>query len=409
MISIDEAKNIIQEHQPGPRIVRRSLEESLGLFLAEDLFAPEPLPRFDNSAMDGYAVALPAGGNRRVPMTLPVVGESKAGVPYPGVMNPGTTIKISTGAIVPEGADLVVPVEYTDSTDDEVTLLDLGSNGEHIRKRGEEIREGDILMPAQTQLTPPVLAWSAAFGIAEILVFEPPKVAVLTTGHELIDYTAEPEPGQIRNSNQVYLEQLLLSMGVEKVMSVKVPDSFDETVSAIRDAAELADIILISGGVSVGPHDHVKAAAEELGFERHFWKVLQKPGKPLYFASKDDTLLFGLPGNPVSTAMSTLVYVYPVLQKMLGALESDLPNLKMKLSESLTGLMSDRARFLLVQIREENGASRLTQHPNQRSHMLSGVTESDGFVIVPPETDNLSEGSEVLVHLFPWQAGKLNI
>ncbi len=403
MISIDEARQIVREYQLEPKSERRSLEASLGYFLTEDIRAPEPLPRFDNSAMDGYAVALPEKAGDDVPLTLPVVGESRAGVPYEISLEKGTAVRISTGAVVPAGTDLVVPVEDTEAADSQVIIHSLGEGGAHIRLKGEEVEEGAVIVRQRTKVTPPVLAWCATFGITELLVFTKPRVAVLTTGHELIDYAQSPEPGQIRNSNQLYLEYYLRSIGLEPVHSARVPDAPEATEQAIREAAAQADIVLISGGVSVGPHDHVKEAAESLGFKRRFWKVAQKPGKPLYFASDQNTMLFGLPGNPVSTVMSTLVYVHPVLNYLRGSPAAELPSVRVPLSEPLTGLRASRSRFLLVRLEHrDDGSLTLSPAARQRSHMLSGVTTGDGFLIVPPEEDTIKAGTVVTVYLFPW-------
>jgi len=410
MISIEEARTIVEQHRLAPRIEERSLQDSLGLVLAEDLKAPEPLPRFDNSAMDGYAVALPAEFDGVPPLTLPIVGESRAGIPLGTSLQTGSAVEISTGAVVPEGTDLVVPVEDTDREDQTVILHHLGNQGAHIRKRGEEIREGDRILEKGSEVTPPVLAWCASFGIARLKVYVPPRVAVLTTGQELVEYTEAPGPGQIRNSNQLYLESLLKYLGLEPVLSQRVPDSPEATASAIREAMRLADLIVISGGVSVGPHDHVKEAAEQLGFRRQFWKVAQKPGKPLYFASAEATLLFGLPGNPVSTVMSSLVYVYPVLNYLRGKMKVRLPAVRATLAEPLPKKPSSRTRFLLVQLEpdgKKNSTWRIRPGAKQRSHMLSGVTRSDGFIEVPPLDEERLAGEEFTVSLFPWSVHHL--
>lgn len=410
MISIEEAKTIVEQHRLSPRIEERALEDSLGLVLAEELKAPEPLPRFDNSAMDGYAVALPVDFDGAVPLTLPIAGESQAGIPHQTALEKGTAVEISTGAVVPEGVDLVVPVEETEREDGSIVLHHLGGQGAHIRKRGEEIREGDRILEQGSEVTPPVLAWCASFGISRLKVYAPPKVAILTTGQELVEYTEHPGPGQIRNSNQLYLESLMNYLRLVPVLSRRVPDSAEATVSAIREAMAQADIIVISGGVSVGPHDHVKEAAEQLGFQRHFWKVAQKPGKPLYFASAEETILFGLPGNPVSTLMSSLVYLAPVIQFLMGKRDVGLPTVWASLAEPLPKKPSSRARFLLVRVEPAVAGSeawRIRPAEKQQSHMLSGVTGSDGFIEVPPLDDDRPAGEEFAVSLFPWSIHQL--
>ncbi|MCF7804770.1 MAG: molybdopterin molybdotransferase MoeA [Candidatus Marinimicrobia bacterium] len=403
MISIQQAIQTIKDHLPERRTEDRTLTESLGYYLAEKLTAPEPLPRFNNSAMDGYAVALDLNSPPKLPMKLPVIGESQAGVPYHDELQPGEAIRISTGAYVPEGTSLVVPVEDTDNGDTEVVINDIGEQYSHIRFAGEEVSAGETIAQKRDKITPPMLSWLAGFGIQQVKVFSKPKVAVLTTGQELVDFGAKLKPGQIRNTNQLYFESYLRDMGIEPVYSSQIPDSLSETKRILKEATDVADIILLSGGVSVGPHDHVKDAAESIGFERHFWKVKQKPGKPLYFASMGEKLLFGLPGNPVSTLMSTLVYVYPVINALAGNPGSNLASVPAFLDQSYTRRKAGRAQYLLVKIvRQEESGYLIEPVGHQRSHMMSGVTESDGFIVVPVGTNEVSPEKKQTVYLFPW-------
>lgn len=404
MISIQDAEQIIAARVPKPQMQHIPLENSLGYFLAENIAATEPLPHFDNSAMDGFAVALPEH-EIGVPLDLPVVGESQAGEPFGVSLDRGTAVRISTGAMVPPGTDLVVPVEETEINDDHVQLKAIGPEGNHIRRKGEEIQTGEVLAIQGTQVTPPLLAWIGTFGITEINVYKKPSIAILTTGQELVDFAEPLQPGQIRNSNQLYLESLMNMLDLQVSLSVRVPDSREETMANIRAASEVADVIVLSGGVSVGPHDHVKEAAESLGFERHLWKVAQKPGKPLYFASKESTLLFGLPGNPVSTLVSTLHYLYPTIQKIAGNTMPELRKFYCRFNKTVTGLKMGRTRFLLVKIiSQEQSTGEIIVEPvsKQHSHMLSGVTASDGYVTIPANTEQVEEDQGLMIQLYPW-------
>jgi len=403
MITIEQAIKTVKEQLPERRAEERLLTESLGYFLAEEITAPEPLPRFNNSAMDGYAIALDLNSPPELPLRLPVIGESQSGIPYQEELQLGEAIRISTGAYVPEGTSLVAPVEDTDNGDSEVTIDKIGEQYSYIRFAGEEVGVGDTIAKKYDKITPPILSWLAGFGIQRVKVFSKPKVAVLTTGQELVDIGAELKPGQIRNTNQLYFESYLRNMGNEPVYSSQIPDSLSETESILKEASETADIILLSGGVSVGPHDHVKEAAVAIGFERHFWQVKQKPGKPLYFASMGEKLLFGLPGNPVSTLMSTLVYVYPAINSLAGNPDSNLASIPAFLDQSYTRRKAGRAQYLLVKIvRQDDSGYKIEPVGHQRSHMMSGVTESDGFIVIPVGTNEVPMDKKQTVYLYPW-------
>lgn len=403
MITIERAQNIIRRALPQPGVQSLALDEAAGLFLAEDVRAPEPLPHFDNSAMDGYAVALASlpGGSEMV--ELPVVGEAQAGRPYTDALGPGQAVKISTGAVVPEGADRVIPVEKTEERSEHVRLHDRCVEGDHIRRTGEEVVAGAIIARARDQLTPPLIGRLASFGIGQVEAFRPPRGAVLTTGSELVDVGASRASGQISNANGPALIALLRQAGLVPVLVEIVPDGREETVQAIDRAAGVADILLVTGGVSVGPHDHVKNAARQVGFTKEFWKVRQKPGKPLYFATRGKRLLFGLPGNPFSALINALVYVYPVIRRLCGDPHPGLSVVEGRLVRSFDRLKPGRAKFLLVRIKEQTGAvCRLEVSGRQRSDMLSGMSVSDGFIIVPADQERISPDESFLTRLFPW-------
>lgn len=404
MISIEEALKIVRQNLPPRRIAETPLRDALGRILAEKIHAPEPLPRFNNSAMDGYAVSLPENFSGKLPLVLPVVGESQAGLPYRKELAPGEAILISTGAVVPGGTSRVVPVEDTDGGREKVKIERLGASGNHIRRRGEEIRSGEVIAAQGSELTSAQIAWLSSFGIQIVKVFAPPRVAILTTGQELVEAGREPGEGQIRNSNQIFFENFLGELNIVPVISEIVPDSEEATRQTIARAREAADIILISGGVSVGPHDHVKKAAEKLGFERKFWKVRQKPGKPLFFAAANNALLFGLPGNPLSALMSCLLYVTPVIRFLLGFADSELQRATVSFQGSVSLKTIKRDRLLLVRVtgRAKNNIQ-IMPVDRQQSHMLSGVTRADGFVIVPGDRNQISPDQKWEMLVFPWR------
>ena len=403
MISIDEAQTIVERHRPAPERTDVPLADAGGMRLAEAVTASEPMPAFDNSAMDGYAVALPDRAPEEA-CTLRVVGESRAGAPFDGTVQPGEAVLISTGAAVPPGADRVIPVEDTDGGEEQVRLHDTAAPDANVRFAGEEVTAGSVIAEQGEPTTPPLLGRLASLGVAQVPVFEPPTVALLTTGSELVGVEADPRPGQIRDANRYVLRALLIEDGAVPERVESVPDRWADTAEAIGRAAGAADIVLVTGGVSVGPHDHVKAAAEEAGFERRFWKVRQKPGKPLYFATRDDTLLFGLPGNPFSATISTVVYVAPLLRRCLGHPRPEGRQMPGRLVAPYERLAPRRAQFVVVRIEGvEDGTALLRGVRKQGSHMLTGLHEGDGFIRVPADRHRLDAGEQFEVTRFPWE------
>lgn len=405
MLTIEDAREIVREHTPAPLINEPRLVDVRGLYLAERVTAPEQLPGVDNSAMDGYAVALPEDASGDKPIELMLVGESRAGVPWREPLVAGTAVLISTGAQVPEGADRVIPVEDTIRHADRVRLRTIGQEADHIRFAGEEVQAGDVIAEKQAKLTPPVVAWLSGFGIDQIKVFSPPRISLITTGEELTDILTggTMKPGQVRNTNRILLERLLAEEGLELAYYRHVPDILEATVEVLDRAGRDSELVVTVGGVSVGPHDHVKAAAEQAGFQPHFWKVAQKPGKPLFFATRDRTLLFGLPGNPVSVAMTSLLYVYPTIKRLLGAPNPELRTLTGRFDQPVENLHPGRAKLLLVTISGyRDHTTQLRVGGPQRSHMLSTVVKSDGFIIIPGEKTATGKNETFTVYLFPW-------
>lgn len=235
-------------------------------------------------------------------------------------------------------------------------------------------------------------------------VYEPPTVAILNTGNELVAADATLKPGQIRNSNRYLLTDLVRKVGATLGPVETVQDTWDDTVAAIERAAECADFVVITGGVSVGPHDHVKAAAEEVGFQRRFWKVRQKPGKPFYFATCDDSLLFGLPGNPFSAAINTIYYVHPTIRRALGDPHPEGRTITARMHTAHERRKSNRAKFMLVRIiGVEDGEARLRVVDKQRSHMLAGLHASDGFILGPVGKTEFTPDEPLEMTLFPWR------
>lgn len=402
MITVQEALGILQQNLPEPRIITVFLENAFSHRLAEDIFAPEPSPRYTSSAMDGFAVrwqdVMTAG--EATPERLVIAGESQAGVPYDGVVGEREAIRISTGAMLPAGADTVIRVEDSREAGDEVEILSCRKQGQDVRYAGEEFAAGTRILEQGQILHPRHIALLSAVGVDRVPVYDAPRVSLLITGTELAHHgDGEIKPYQVRDSNTPMLKSAILEAGGVIVECLHVEDDYDATVEAIRQAlARESDIILCSGGVSVGRHDHVKEAAEQVGLAQLFWKIKQKPGKPLFVARKGSTLLFGLPGNPVSAFMCFQNYVIPSLASMQGV--SYLKKAISARAEVVIENSGRRTDFIRVVVTDEpNSVPTIRPIPQQGSHMLSSIVGADGYIVVEPG-ESLAPGELTEVFVF---------
>lgn len=398
MISVDTALQILHENIPAPKMERVSISTAHGRRLGEDISAPESSPRYTNSAMDGYAVRWDdcSKAGKDTPVHLRLVGESQAGVPFDGEMASGTAIRISTGAMVPPDADSVVRVEDTKEQEGSVLILSEVKRGQDVRYEGEEFGKGDLLFKKGVVLKARELALLAAVGEAEVPVYSTPQVALIVTGTELAQHdSSNIKKHQIRDSNSIMLASATRESGAVLHSTTHVHDSLEHTIKAVRQAAEGNNsVILCSGGVSVGRHDHVKDAALEVGFKELFWKIKQKPGKPLFASRLGNTLLFGLPGNPVSAFMCFHNYVRPVLAELQGT-ETIQHSLTAQVEDQISNKGS-RTNFIRVKVQDRpNEIARISLAQHQGSHMLSSIVHSDGYVIMEPgkvlEQNDLTE------------------
>lgn len=401
MISVEEALRIIKNNIPPPVAQPLPLAEAIGRYLAEDVLAPEQSPRYTNSAMDGYGVRWEdvAGASPEAPVRLAVVGESQAGTAFTGTVGRGEAIRISTGAMLAEGCDTVVRVEDTEEHGDTVAIRAVKKQGQDVRRQGEEFRPGDLLLQKGSRIAAPQAALLAAVGITTIRVYKRCTVALLITGSELAAAGEQIAAHQIRDSNMIMLQAAVQETGGIVAKGIRVPDDAQATREAI--AGTEADIILCTGGVSVGRHDHVKEAAEANGFTPLFWKIKQKPGKPLYFARKGETLLFGLPGNPVSAFMCFAHYVRPVITALNG-LPFGWPTVSGEVAAEITN-REKRTNLIRVELTwRPHGGYCITHAARQGSHMLTSLSEADGYIILGPG-HTLKEGERSDVYRYDFR------
>jgi len=402
MISIEQALKIVEDNFPARRVVKMNLDAAFGHRLAADVAAPEASPRYTSSAMDGYALrhadCLGASGEK--PVFLRIAGESQAGIPFAGEVAAGCAARISTGAVLPTGADTVLRVEDSREEGERLAVLQSPALGQDVRQAGEEFQAGETLLRQGAVLRAREFAILASVGIIDVDVFAPPRVAILITGSELARHDdAAIRPHQIRDSNTLMLAAAARECAGEVVSARRVEDSLDATTAAIVDAYQTgAEIILCSGGVSVGRHDHVKDAALAGGFTELFWKVRQKPGKPLFVCRKDDTLLFGLPGNPVSAYMCFRKYVSPVLTHLAGMRRDE----RLVMGVAASRFMNDDNRTHLTRVQIEwrdHELPLVTKLRHQGPHMLTGLVMADGFITIEPG-QVVAAGEMIEVSLF---------
>jgi len=391
LIDIATARELVLSSARPLGSERLPLADALGRVLCEDVSAEEDLPPFDSSAMDGYAlIAGPAA-------ELEVVDESRAGHPAQRALAGGQAIEISTGALIPEGADAVVPVERVQVSDGRVTVPDT-ERGANVRHAGDDVRRGQGVLAAGTLLGPAELAVAASLGHAELPVGVRPRVMVLATGDELVEPGRPLGPGQIRNSNTIALAAQARAAGADVIGSEIVRDNLEDTTATLRAALERADVVCISGGVSVGPHDHVKPALAELGVEERFWRVALKPGKPTWFGTRDGKLVFGLPGNPVSAMVTFHLFARPALRALAGARPDDTRATAI-LDEPLPR-NSSRDEVVRCRVRAaEDGWHVTPTRGDQSSHVLTSMLGAEAFAIVEAGEGTIEAGERVPVEL----------
>jgi molybdopterin molybdotransferase len=382
-----------------------SADDAAGRILATNVVSAIDLPPFANSAMDGFAVrATDTALTGHGAVTLPIHGESRAGEPATEPLRPGAAARISTGAMLPLGADAVVRVEDVTVADDMIQITDTVQRGANIRLAGDDVRRGAVVLPSGSRLRAGELAMLAATGHTKVTVHRRPTVAVLTTGDEVVAAGMPLGPGQIHESNSVMLAAQAREAGATPTLVVGgVGDDLAITVDAIDRALGVADIVVISGGVSKGDHDHVKPALEALEVKRIFWQIALRPGHPTLFGTVErdgrTRLVFGLPGNPVSAYVTFQLLVTEAIARMCGVARAYL-----ELPAVYSGPTQHKpiGMSLALRCRIDTGAygvlATLT-NTSQRSHIIGSLVAADGIAIVAPARDRVEDGDQVMVRL----------
>ncbi|MBI3893893.1 MAG: molybdopterin molybdotransferase MoeA [Candidatus Wallbacteria bacterium] len=408
MLTVEEALQTVLGHAAALAPVVLPIAETLGCVLAEPIVAPGDLPAWPNSAMDGYAVqaASTAGATRQTPAALEVVGQIGAGQMFQGTVGGGQALKIMTGAPVPDGADAIVIVEETDgAASGRVAVYRPAAPGDHIRPRGEEVRAGETVLSPGRPIRPAEIGMFATLGYARVRVHARPRVAVLATGDELAGPGEPLRPGQIRNSNGFSLAAQVASAGAVAVPLGVARDDRGELLQKMRQGLLEAQVLLTSGGVSMGEFDFVAGIMRELEATIHFDRVAMAPGKPTTFATAGDRLLFGLPGNPVSTMVSFELFVRPALRKMAGAARLFRPRIEAALSTDFKK-RPGRRTYVRCLVTAGPGGYSLTPTGTQSSGVLRSMALANALAIVEAPVERLPAGSRLPVILldFPEDA-----
>ena len=391
MISVLEALDKVKTHsKSNTKSETRLLNNAMGCILFGDIVSPIYMPPFRQSAMDGYAIAL----HDKKEYTL--TGEVKAGDDYHPILKPGEAIRIFTGAAVPDTANAVIMQEKTTVTNNTLILDEKGVLNENIRPKGEQVEKGEIALPKGTVITPAVIGYLASLGITEIEVYKKPNISVITTGNELTPPGKPLTYGKIYESNSAMLIAALSSLGYNEFCVYTVEDEFNQTLETIKHAIASSDLVLLTGGISVGDYDFVGTALNELKVSEIFYKVKQKPGKPLYFGKNNDTLIFALPGNPAAALTCFYHYVYPSLQWISGNKNFELNQIQAKAANSFKK-KGDRAQFLKASLKHNT----VTLLEGQSSAMLQTYALANALVYVPEECHTINENDLVTVLPLP--------
>jgi len=405
MIKYNEALETILKHTKRLGKEKVCLTDALGRILAEDIIADRDNPPADNSAMDGFAVKQEdiKGATEQNPAVLTIIGEAKAGGDIPKIKT-GEATYIYTGGLIPEGADTIIQKELTSVEGNKVYIYKELKKGANIRRQGEDYKKGEILIKAGKKIRPAEMGIIASVNKPTIYVYQEPKVCILTTGDEILDI-GEPitSPSQIRTSNTYSLYGQVLEAGGKAIIGGFVKDN-PEDIKEKLQYAKNSDILITTGGVSMGKYDLIRDFVQQiLGVEIIFWKVAQKPGKPLVFGvwgENKEKLFFGIPGNPVASMVVFENFVKPIIKKMRGETKIFNPQIKARLTKDYKRKKSERLEFVRVKLEYKNGEFLATPFDKQGSNILTGMLYANGFALIDIGVNELKKGDLVDTIIF---------
>ncbi|MDF2188046.1 gephyrin-like molybdotransferase Glp [Paraflavitalea sp. CAU 1676] len=394
MLPVQEARQLISSHTSLRTAVNTPLEQTLGRVLATTLYAPVSIPIYEQSAMDGYALQFDGWQQQE---HLEIAGEMAAGATSRLSIAPHQAARIFTGAPLPDGADTVVMQEKVRVHGDRLLIEDAElAKGSNVRAVGSEIIEGALALPQGALLTPAAIGYLAGMGIRELPVYPAPRITVIVTGDELQAPGKPLQFGQVYESNSYTLRMALLQMQIHHINFLSVADDFDQLLHIIAQALGNSDMVLLTGGVSVGNYDYVAKALETCGVTPVFHKLKQKPGKPLFFGVRDQQQVFGLPGNPSSVLTCFYEYVYPCIREQMGYGQTNLTTVKLPLLNDYSK-KAGLTHYLKGYVNDE-GVKVLQAQESYRMHSFAVC---NGLIVLPESIETVSEGDLVEVHLLP--------
>ncbi len=391
MIKVEDALRLIFSNTTFLEKYRISLSKGITYYLSEDVFSPIHMPPFRQSAMDGYALRLKNGNSN----SYQLIGEIKAGDSYHPKLEKGEAVRIFTGAPVPDSANAVVMQEKVFAEGNTITIDGSIKQGDNIRPLGEQIWKGEVALKKGTKLTSAAIGYLASLGISELDVFKKPRIAIVATGDELIKTGEDLAYGKIYESNALMLLSALNSIHYTDVSTYKVVDDYQRTYDLLNKVVGENDVVLVTGGISVGDYDYVGKALQDLAVEQVFYKIRQKPGKPLFFGRKGATSIFALPGNPAAALSCFYVYVYPALQMMSGGPSNSYVTETKAKSNSNYIKKGDRAQFLKAVLQK----NKVTILEGQSSSMLHTFALANAFVYLSEEHGDITIGD--MVNIIP--------
>ncbi len=403
MIPFQQALEIVISKTEKLRSEVMSIKQALGYAIAKPVVALEDHPLYDLSAIDGYAVNhsdIDSASDDN-PVELKVIAKIPAGDHHKIRMQPGTSALVMTGAILPEGSNAVVPMQYVLTDNERIKIKRRVESGENVRYKGSELRQGDGVLEVGKNITPGTIAMLAALGYPSVHVHNKPRVAVVTTGDELVDISQPAVGGKVRDSNAFFLAAALQKAGVESHMIERVPDEAKLLLYAVSKSIESADIIIVTGGVSVAEYNVMGPIFSQLGVEQHFWEISITPDKPVFFGTLGNKIVFGLPGNPVVVGLLFYELVLPAILTMMGRRAVYLQRVSAVLESTLTK-PPGRLEFIRGYISWIGDSWSVVPFLKQEYHMMSTFAKANCIIVFPESKEKLEKGEKVEVHLLPW-------